>query len=60
MLAKCIFLSFFSQKNVVAIVTDGAANMIGKNNGMVVHLRALLDKPHLIAHHCLAHRYYIL
>ena len=46
----------FLQKNVVAIVTDGAANMIGKNNGMVVHLRRLLEKPDLISHHCLAHR----
>ena len=46
----------FIQKNIVALVSDGAPSMIGKNNGMAFHVRKMLHRPDLIVHHCLAHR----
>lgn len=39
---------------LVAIATDGAATMVGKNSGTVKRLRDHV--PHLISVHCIAHR----
>ena len=36
------------------LTTDGAAVMLGCNNGVHIHLKKYA--PHLIEYHCIAHR----
>ena len=52
-------VNFFETKNVslskvVMLTTDGAAVMLGCNNGVHIHLKKYA--PHLIEYHCIAHR----
>ena len=42
-------------KKMIMFTSDGAAVMLGCNNGVYVKLKAL-STPHLIEYHCVAHR----
>lgn len=42
-------------KKMIMFTSDGAAVMLGCNNGVYVKLEEL-DVPHLIEYHCVAHR----
>ena len=44
------------ERKLVGTDTDGASNMLGKNNGFVARLRARLTRPELVGVHCSAHR----
>ena len=49
-------LTPYAFKNLVGLVTDGAANMIGRNKGFGKMMRDKLHRPDLVHHYCLAHR----
>ena len=55
-----LFTQFFGgrtwERKLVGTGTDGASNMLGKNNGFVARLRARLNRPELVGVHCSAHR----
>ena len=42
-------------KNMVALVTDGANNMVSTNTGLCGCMRDRLDRPDLYCHRCLNH-----
>ena len=44
------------ERKLVGTGTDGASNMLGKNNGFVARLRARLNTPELVVVHWSAHR----
>ena len=46
----------YTEKNLVGLVTDGAANMIGHKKGFGKIMRDKLNRPDLVHHYCLAHR----
>ena len=46
----------YTEKNLVSLVTDGAANMIGHKKGFGKIMRDKLNRPDLVHHYCLAHR----
>jgi hypothetical protein len=49
-----LFLPWKTGNLLVGIGTDGASNMLGKNNGLVATLKR--DMPDLISTHCIAHK----
>ena len=44
------------RQKLVALATDGAAVMLGKNNGVVKRIKELVHRPSVLAIHCSAHR----
>jgi hypothetical protein len=49
-----LFLPWKTGNWLVGIETDGASNMLGKNNGLVAKLKR--DMPDLISTHCIVHK----
>ena len=49
--------NFIPISNLIAVATDGAPSMVGKNRGLIAHLKEL--NPNILTMHCVIHRQHL-